>query len=1187
MQTSMGSEFGANFSTIRIHTGTEAVHMSQDIGAQAFTHGSDIYFNEGKYDTNSNSGKHLLAHELTHTVQQGSAKPTIQKEDLGEHNYEESELSIPENSELGVDPDNPILENEVGSDELTDIISEFENEDFELKVKKSEPNLFIVPGEISREGISKKLTGESDHIRDFDYEVTDILETVDGVRQKAIKMRNYALLVDQAYGILRTKMDQKLEDDLNWSINKLKEASIDGQDEWLLVDRCLRWSQYSNILDTNGVQYFDKYLNGLASHSLTESNFLTSDTTKNGLDWLLTETEEKGEQVRKAIELRSSKWTTHYDYEATDGTGVLERGSVVGRYYWSDANSGIQLRVVNMIAYSETMDKVERLARNNPYQGRKVVIPGGDGKFYAYSLSIPHLDPLVDEPQEDPGGHFYWYYPDTIYVREREFRADVLDEDPEAQEHRREILSELLNNADENPAILLGIDYAVLATATFEERKKIFDYVLKTEIKSIPLAPDLLARVIYTTPNNEFMQLERHLSDQGLLAAMLTTGDTSQMILGQAFTQKSISAVPIGAQTLLNMPTFTIGKEDDTHHMYDVPTQQESSNIISEDEWVPTERPTLGREPAMAGEESAEINRSTIRFRPVTMEFHARYFPTTETGAETRSFLPTELIQLEILGSQPETRIVSAMELALIASVDNMDLLFEGIMRIGELWALRGAGVGIGRALGPAFTRGLAAGGLRAALTAAATEAGTEAGRQAVKRFLIEILIIGSTAVVNSNRDELKKTPQGRAFVAVFDVAMLALAARDIYRIARSGVLTEVVNKGRLAIASLTGRAKTRLINSLDDLAAAEIAAKRALERGWVAETAGGPGLSLIPGKEEALSNVFYSVRADLASSRVLTGLSGSAKTTAQSLFTRLKNLASGNSEMTRAYSAIARKADAMSATNAQSFLREVEQVLAATPRNKVNLAGFLWASTRSANPIAFLADVKWVLGLSGISDDAIRVLSKKAAARSVDLTWLRTTTLHIDDLNVLAADPMTPWRLFQRASTGNRGYWVTLWARVKIRGVSGELTGRSALLRQLPGHRVTSAQKRMGNSIIDYEVMAGQIQKGMEVKGWTVGVWERALLAFENRANGVALSWRQTRQIEKMDHLIKQINDIRTFTSQTPILAVSDVVRGGIRSRLTAILRTETGGSVRLVTMSETDIVNVGRRLRAAMGIR
>ncbi|TPN83944.1 eCIS core domain-containing protein [Aquimarina algicola] len=72
-RSSMESAFGADFSSVRVHTGSDAVQMNKDLGAQAFTHGSDIYFNENKYDTNSNSGNHLLAHELTHTIQQGGA----------------------------------------------------------------------------------------------------------------------------------------------------------------------------------------------------------------------------------------------------------------------------------------------------------------------------------------------------------------------------------------------------------------------------------------------------------------------------------------------------------------------------------------------------------------------------------------------------------------------------------------------------------------------------------------------------------------------------------------------------------------------------------------------------------------------------------------------------------------------------------------------------------------------------------------------------------------------------------------------------------------------------------------------------------------------------------------------------------------------------------------------------------
>lgn len=74
----MESGIGADFSNVRVHTGTQAAQLSSSIQAQAFTHGRDIYFNEGKYNPGTDSGKHLLAHELTHTVQQGAAAQTSQ-----------------------------------------------------------------------------------------------------------------------------------------------------------------------------------------------------------------------------------------------------------------------------------------------------------------------------------------------------------------------------------------------------------------------------------------------------------------------------------------------------------------------------------------------------------------------------------------------------------------------------------------------------------------------------------------------------------------------------------------------------------------------------------------------------------------------------------------------------------------------------------------------------------------------------------------------------------------------------------------------------------------------------------------------------------------------------------------------------------------------------------------------------
>lgn len=67
----MESQMNTDLNDVRVHTDSTANKMSEDINAKAFAHGQDIYFKDGNFDTNSNEGKELLAHELTHTQQQG------------------------------------------------------------------------------------------------------------------------------------------------------------------------------------------------------------------------------------------------------------------------------------------------------------------------------------------------------------------------------------------------------------------------------------------------------------------------------------------------------------------------------------------------------------------------------------------------------------------------------------------------------------------------------------------------------------------------------------------------------------------------------------------------------------------------------------------------------------------------------------------------------------------------------------------------------------------------------------------------------------------------------------------------------------------------------------------------------------------------------------------------------------
>ncbi|WP_434686373.1 eCIS core domain-containing protein [Pseudanabaena minima] len=70
LQQSMGQAMGADFSGVKVHTDSHSDQLNQSIQAKAFTTGHDVFFRQGAYDPSSKSGQELIAHELTHVVQQ-------------------------------------------------------------------------------------------------------------------------------------------------------------------------------------------------------------------------------------------------------------------------------------------------------------------------------------------------------------------------------------------------------------------------------------------------------------------------------------------------------------------------------------------------------------------------------------------------------------------------------------------------------------------------------------------------------------------------------------------------------------------------------------------------------------------------------------------------------------------------------------------------------------------------------------------------------------------------------------------------------------------------------------------------------------------------------------------------------------------------------------------------------------
>jgi outer membrane protein OmpA-like peptidoglycan-associated protein len=76
--------FGRDFSKVRIHTGDEATVAARSVNTLAYTVESDVVFGEGQYRPGTEGGRRLLAHELTHVIQQGTASPpSVQRQQPG------------------------------------------------------------------------------------------------------------------------------------------------------------------------------------------------------------------------------------------------------------------------------------------------------------------------------------------------------------------------------------------------------------------------------------------------------------------------------------------------------------------------------------------------------------------------------------------------------------------------------------------------------------------------------------------------------------------------------------------------------------------------------------------------------------------------------------------------------------------------------------------------------------------------------------------------------------------------------------------------------------------------------------------------------------------------------------------------------------------------------------------------
>jgi hypothetical protein len=107
----MEQALGADFGDVRVHTDSEADEISQQLDARAFTIGRDVFFKSGEYSPVSSDGQQLLAHELTHVVQQdGGTIGQAAVDRIGRYHHSRADEVVQESPDIIQRDDSKLLD---------------------------------------------------------------------------------------------------------------------------------------------------------------------------------------------------------------------------------------------------------------------------------------------------------------------------------------------------------------------------------------------------------------------------------------------------------------------------------------------------------------------------------------------------------------------------------------------------------------------------------------------------------------------------------------------------------------------------------------------------------------------------------------------------------------------------------------------------------------------------------------------------------------------------------------------------------------------------------------------------------------------------------------------------------------------------------------------------------------------
>jgi hypothetical protein len=1166
--------------------GGRAGAAADQIGARAFTVGDRVAF---RHDPDL----FLAAHEAAHLVQQqrgvdlaggdlyehhadavanavvdgksavrllaampsGSAHETLQRDTAG-YTYDPVGETVTGTSQsTSIDLDEQA--------ELDQVLGWRAKGTMPVTLDPAEPTYLVVPADASYEEIAVGIgvgvsAGRTDW---FEIIPPGHATKAPDPDHKLVRVRDPGLLSLSLAASVRAELDRRMSSDVRFVVANLN--SFAWGVHWAAVERVLEWGDRADWRGAGGRSYFDLLLDQLEATQLTmgwgglESVVAqagSSRNTKSALQWLLAMADGGDLMLRRMIEMRSTHTLPNAEhmFKGPD----LAPGSPLG--YAFTGGKGATIVVVDKLIVETSMDRALVQARNSPYLGLRVIVPASSTEYIVYSARLvlavrSESEILLGEQRFDTNlaiERYMFHFPGTAVVYPDSYSSTQPVGTAKTTELRQQLLFETLTAAQTDPKAILGLDLDVLAGADAASRNEIVRILFDKGLDE-PGGAELLARVIMSTPSADFSALERKLTTSATIMRILNKGsDKGPAIVGRAYTMKALELRPLGAGSLDSLPEYNVGSEGSDKFWVELKVQQVASQAVAPADWNPQDPTTIGHEPAIPGQPPGATTQTEIRFRQI--KSHTPWYgfgAGTDISDFSPALHPTQLVRIRLVGTS-DVMIASAFELAMIGPIPDSHAWREvgvGWLKVLNLWMMYfGARSFIGgMSTAAMMTRGLQGAELEVAETAAGKLASAT-----IRKFIFDVVVLGGSTAINEYRDDLMKTPAGRAFVTLADIALLGLAARDVYKLFSSGVLTRLITSAGKAIAEMGAAAPQRLLEAYDAWRAFSSTFSDWLKRGLtkLAKTDAGFAFQ-VPVNEADFLTAFRTARAELAGQRVLSGLqtAGRATDTAKDVLGRLGELAKDNEELAKAYSAVARRAARLEPSEVNLFLKRVAAVLDARKALQGRVGGFLSYAMRADDALAALAQAERLAGNTSISDEALAVLAKKAGAGKVDIGWLNDLDLDPKAIDFMGRDPKCPWDLFKRAAENPLDLKLQDLAQKAIRGYAGEMLAGESLAKLLPRFGIVGRQVRMGSSILDFQVRApGRmgVTPGLEVKAWRPSVWDDIASAILKRVSShKAMTADEAMVIDWFDGLVDQLKNAKSAQRAEPYLMMSNAV--------------------------------------------